>query len=155
MQMETGQTNLGYLLNKASLSLRRRLSGRLEAHGVTAAQWGVLRDLACREELPPERRETSPAQIAARLEQDRPTLSGILERLRVKGLVTSDSNPQDKRSQLIGLTEKARSLLPILEREADLVLEQALAGLDGEASDLLQQALQRLIANLNEPEAGQ
>lgn len=150
MKPQTDQQNLGFLLHKAAHLLRRSLSERLEEHGITAAQWGVLRDLAVQEKLPAESRGCTPGQIAARLEQDRPTMTGILERLQKKGLIRVDANPRDRRSQLVVLSREAAALIPALDHESRLVLEQGLGSLEPAERQQLRLLLCRFIGSLEE-----
>lgn len=150
MKLQPEHQNVGFLLYKAAHALRRNLSDRLEGHGITAAQWGVLRDLAAQEQLPAEARGCTPGQIAARLEQDRPTMTGILERLQKKGLVRMDANPRDRRSQLVALAGEAAELVPTLNDESRKVLEQGLRRLDPVEQEQLQQLLCRFIGSLDE-----
>jgi DNA-binding MarR family transcriptional regulator len=132
--------------------LRRKLTERIDRYEITAAQWSVLRDLSSQEELPADMRQVAPAQLAARLEQDRPTLSGILERLRQKGLVLMEANPKDRRSQLIRLTEQAHAVIPALEEESRQVLQLALSGFAGKERELLGTLLLRMIGSLDKGE---
>lgn len=150
--MEPEYQNIGYLLNKAALRLRWRLSERLEEHGVTLSQWAVLRDLASQDQLPPQERKLTPALIAARLEMDRPTLSGILDRLAGKGWVRVEANPQDRRSQLVSLTEPSKALIPRLERASGSVLEYAVGGMEDAELDMLRASLIKLIHHMDEGE---
>lgn len=146
--MQPEHTNIGYLLNKATLILRRKLADELASHDITPAQWSVLRDLAHQATLSEGGPHTSPAQIAERLEMDRPTLSGIMDRLQKKEWVTIRTNPKDRRSQLVELTEQAAQLIPSLERASQQVLQQALLHIAGDQITILQTTLLQMIMNL-------
>lgn len=144
-----GRDNIGYLLNKAAWTMRRQLSQAVEPHGLTAAQWSVLRDVAEQEKRPPQEREVTPAHIAARLEQDRATLSGILDRLRKRGWITLQPRPEDRRSVKVELTAEAADPIRTGERESARILMTALTGMDNNELDQLGEALRRIINNIN------
>ncbi|WP_438446476.1 MarR family winged helix-turn-helix transcriptional regulator [Gorillibacterium sp. sgz5001074] len=150
--MEPEKSNIGYLLNKAALRLKWKLSSRLEQHGITIAQWSVLRDLAYQAQMTPGERRNTPAQIAARLEMDRPTLSGILERMSKKQWVRISTHPQDRRSQLVELTEEAEALISPLMRESEETLRLALQRMEDDEINRLRATLAKLIHNLDEGE---
>lgn len=70
--------NLGYLLHKVSIMTKTELSNQLKEYKITAQQWSVLKDIS----LYPN--GTTPAMIAERLLADRPTVTGIIQRLLQK-----------------------------------------------------------------------
>ena len=77
--------NLGYLLNKSTLLLKWELGKKLLNYDLTVPQWSVLRDLYVQEMLSEQERLITPAHVAERLLADRPTISGVIERLSKKG----------------------------------------------------------------------
>jgi len=146
--MQPEPTNISYLLNKATLILRRKLSDGLSPYDITPAQWSVLRDLAHQSRQEEGTGHTSPAQIAERLEMDRPTLSGIMDRLQKKEWVTVRPNPRDRRSQLVELTELANQLIPSIEQVSEQVLQHALLHIEADQVTILQTTLLQMIGNL-------
>lgn len=153
--MMTEPHHLGYLLNKVTLLLKRELSKKLIANDITPSQWAVLQDLYMQEMLSEEERENTPAHIAERIFADRPTVSGILNRLSTKGLIQVRPNPADRRSQVISLTQEAKKLLPSLQNDAEAVLSQAVMGLPDEQLQPLTNALLSMIRNLELGETSQ
>lgn len=145
--------NLGYLINKASRLAKWDLNNSLAEEGITSAQWGLIRDIYINEKLCNSEEEKlqklTPAAIAERLRADRPTISCMLERLVKQGLANRISNPKDRRSQMIHLTEKAKELMPKLEFLSDNTLERAVKGFDENEVKQLKQYLMRVIENLN------
>lgn len=91
-----------------------------------------------------------PAQVAERLHADRPTISGIIDRLSKKGLIQIERNPADRRSQLLRLTREAKQLYPILEQDANNTISQALTGLSAEQIKQLTTSLVIVIQNLEQ-----
>ena len=69
--------NLGYLLHKVSIMTKTELSNQLKEYKITAQQWSVLRIYLFIQMEPP-------AMIAERLLADRPTVTGIIQRLLQK-----------------------------------------------------------------------
>lgn len=119
--------NIGYLLNKAARGMKWHLNRKLEHYGLTSSQWAVLKDLQLQARFG-TKLETTPAAIAERLGIDRPTMSGIVSRLCRNEWVETETNPEDKRSQLIKLTSKARTTLKGVEDISSEIIDTALKG---------------------------
>ena len=137
---------LGYLINKASKTARWELSNKLENVGLTASQYAVIKDVEICEAM---HMNATPAEIAKRLNSDRPTVSGILERLVKLGWVYRVMRPEDKRSHFIKLTEKAMDNLHILEDLSDRTMDEALRGFSEEELNNLTEYLSRIIGNFS------
>ena len=117
-------TDVGYLLNKATRHLRLRLAEALAGTGLTPQQAAVL--LAIGRSIDGR---LTPRTIAESVDTDQATTSGLLERLTRDGWLRSEPHPDDGRSRLIGLTEKAEQALPaVLPAQTDA----GLAGIDSE-----------------------
>jgi len=87
--------NLSYLIIKASRHLKNKLDKALKEFDITAAQFSVIIQIHS---------SSSPitaAEISQRLGSDRPTISGIINRLEKKGIVFKVINPKDKRSSYL------------------------------------------------------
>lgn len=146
--MNLPETNVGYLLNKVTQALKTELGNKLRPFDITVPQWSVLRDLYYQEQLANLERKASPAQIAERLHSDRPTISGVIDRLHNKGLIQKKINPTDRRSQVLYLTEAALHLIPTLERASQETIQIALSDIqDSQVSELVT-SLQSIIKNL-------
>ncbi|ERI95000.1 transcriptional regulator, MarR family [Clostridiales bacterium oral taxon 876 str. F0540] len=139
--------NIGYLINKASRSLRWQLNKSLEKYNITSTQWSVLKDLNILSEKN-RNQEATPAAIANRLNMDRPTMSGVMNRLVKNGWIKTETNPGDKRSQIINLTDKSKDVLFELEALSDEILIQALKEFETEEKEILKGLLIRIIDNL-------
>ncbi len=103
--------SLGSLLRLLAQEVGEALDRRLAAHGVSAAQWAVLRVLGAHEKI-------SLATLGAALDMDKGALSRMIGRLVALGLVRRVGNPQSRREVSLSLTPKARALAPRLAREA-------------------------------------
>lgn len=140
------ESNIGFLLNKATRLMKGHFDNHLKEFDITTPQWSVLIDLALHNEK--QEPNLSPAAVASRLNMDRPTMSGITERLIKKGLIVSQVNHQDRRSQTLSLTPKGQKLVPELQKIGDTILAKAVGdfGMKGEAE--LRLYLTKIIKNL-------
>ncbi|AFQ13070.1 MarR family transcriptional regulator [Bacillus pacificus] len=134
--------NLGYLLNKVSVMTKTELTNQLKEYKVTAQQWAVLKDIS----LHPT--GTTPAMIAERLFADRPTVTGIIQRLLQKDWIITKHNPNDKRSHLVFLTDKANSLLNELEHISNDVIRLSIKDIPKDEIEITIGVLQNMIQNL-------
>jgi DNA-binding MarR family transcriptional regulator len=145
--------NLGYLINKAARMTKWDLNNSLLSLGITSTQWGMIRDISLTEKtcITEEERlnKLTPAAIAERLCADRPTVSCMLEKLVKQGWAYRISNPKDRRSQIILLTDKAKELIPSLERLSESTLEKAVKGFGENEVEQLKHYLARVIENLS------
>ena len=112
---------------------RRALGGTLEPHGVTLQQYNVLRILrgAGEEGLPT-------LEIAARMIEQTPGITRLLDRLEAKGLVTRERCAQDRRQVLCMITPAGLRLLERLDAPVDAADRAIFARLGaGELTTLL------------------
>lgn len=84
--------------------------------------------------------------LAERLRLTNPTLTGIVDRLEIAGMVERIPNPSDRRSILINLTEKGASISAELNAQMLTANQEFLASLSNEEEAMLRGLLQRLIS---------
>jgi DNA-binding MarR family transcriptional regulator len=89
---------------RAARALARRFDDALRPVGLTNGQFSLLMSLN-------RPAPTSMAAVAALLGMDRTTLTAALKPLARRGLVTVVADPDDRRSRLVALTPKGRSVL--------------------------------------------
>lgn len=106
------ETHLGYWMRLVSNHVSHSFSQKLEARGVTVAEWVILRDLL-------RSGETAPSSVAQSLGLTRGAVSKLVERLVAKGLIDRTSEEDDRRYQRIALTRAGRALVPHLAHLAD------------------------------------
>jgi DNA-binding MarR family transcriptional regulator len=144
--------NLGYLINKAARMTKWDLNNALTDVGITSAQWGLIRDIFLTERICNNEAERlcklTPAAIAERMHADRPTISCMVEKLVKQDFAYRVSNPNDRRSQIILLTDKAKVLIPKLMQLAEDTLEKATTGFSEEDTKQLKEYLSKVIENL-------
>ncbi|WP_439873252.1 MarR family winged helix-turn-helix transcriptional regulator (plasmid) [Bacillus mycoides] len=136
--------NLGYLLHKISVMTKTELTNQLKEYNITAQQWAVLKDIS----LYPN--GTTPAMIADRLLADRPTVTGIIQRLLQKGWVVTKHNPSDKRSHLVTLTDKVSSLIHEIEHVSNDVIKITIMNIPKDEIEITMSVLKNMIQNLKE-----
>ena len=91
-------------VQRAARALARRFDEELRPFELTNGQFSLL--MALNRPSPPP---MSP--VAALLAMDRTTLTAALKPLERRGLVKIDSDPKDRRSRVLVLTEAGRRLL--------------------------------------------
>ncbi len=104
--------HLGYWLRFVSNHVSHAFARKVEARGVTVAEWVVMRELF-------DRGEDLPARIAERLNVTRGAVTKLADRLLDKGLITRRAHPDDARAQILSLTDQGRALVPDLAELAD------------------------------------
>ncbi len=107
--------NLSYLLIKASRFLKGALDRRLQEYDVTATQFSVLNQISYKNG------NITSAEVADCLESDRPTISGVINRLEKSGLVEKVDNPDDKRSVYLKLNQQTLELVDEIRDVSDQV----------------------------------
>ncbi|WMJ89735.1 MarR family winged helix-turn-helix transcriptional regulator [Anaerocolumna sp. MB42-C2] len=121
------EKEIGYILHRAAMSAKCHFTNKLSKFDITPGQLAVLKEIYYYQ-INNNELGLSPACIAARLEFDRPTMTGILERMEAQGWAERVLNPQDKRSCLIRVTKKATDKLKELE---DIATENSFRILKG------------------------
>lgn len=106
------EAHLGYWLRFVSNHVSHAFALKVEAHGVTVAEWVVLRDLLDAGAVPP-------SQIAERMGVTRGAITKLADRLIGKGLVTRTAREDDRRFQTLAITDAGRALVPDLAGLAD------------------------------------
>lgn len=111
-QVSDLKSHLGFWMRFVSNHVSHRFASRLEGSGVTVAEWVILRELYGIE-------STAPSDLASITGLTRGAVSKLVERLRVKKLVTRVEAVEDRRFQKIALTAAAKKLVPELAAMAD------------------------------------
>lgn len=89
-------------------------------------------------------------RVAGLIAFDRTTISGVLERLEAKGLLTRTASKDDKRIKILDLTAGGKKLLAGIEPHVVRVQARILAPLDREEQVTLMALLGRLVADNND-----
>lgn len=105
-------------IRRAEQALMVHHDSVLRAHGLTMAQYGVLLALS-------EGGEQSGAQLARSCGVTQQTMTGVLQGLKLKGLIDRQQSTAHAKVQLAHLTPRGRSVLEGAYAEVD-ILERAL-----------------------------
>ena len=128
---------LAYLLKRALLELDGLHDENLAPYGISARELAVLLLLDARE---PE----SQQQAGKRLGVDRTTMVALIDALESKELVVRRPDPEDRRRNVIALTDSGRKTLRQATRASDQAEQRLLAELDEAESAQLRSLLRRI-----------
>jgi DNA-binding MarR family transcriptional regulator len=106
------EDHAGYWLRYVSNHVSHAFAHKLEAQGVTVAEWVLLRDMLATG-------VASPSQLADTLGMTRGAISKLVDRLCQKQLALRASAEGDQRYQTVELTAAGKRLVPVLARLAD------------------------------------
>jgi DNA-binding MarR family transcriptional regulator len=107
------EAHLGYWLRFVSNHVSHAFSQKVQARGVTVAEWVVLRELLEQAD------GMAPSALAARLGMTRGAISKLADRLVAKALIVREVDADDRRFQALALTPAGRALVPALSALAD------------------------------------
>jgi DNA-binding MarR family transcriptional regulator len=133
---------LPFEIGETAHALRRAFDRRAVTLGVTRAQWKVLFRLS----RTPGLRQV---ELADMLDVEPITLSRIVDRLQEAGLVERVADPADRRAWRLQLTDKAQPLIAKLRKLAEVLVDEAFAGIDPDQVAMMRTNLQKIRENLN------
>jgi DNA-binding MarR family transcriptional regulator len=129
---------LGYLLKHAQLGLAELTAAALEPYALTGRELAVLTVLAGDE-------PASQQQAAQRLGVDRTTMVALVDALEDKGLVRRHAHAEDRRRNVVELTEAGHGTLHQAGQAAQEAERRFLAPLSARDAQRLKGALLTLI----------
>jgi DNA-binding MarR family transcriptional regulator len=133
---------LGYLFKHAAMRLQELHVQALTPFGIDARQLGVLLVLAGHE-------PASQQQAAQRLGVDRTTMVALLDTLEDKGLVFRHPHAEDRRRNVIELTDHGMDTLRRAIQASDDAERALLAPLSPQDRKRLRDALQLIVVHRN------
>lgn len=139
--------DLTYTINLCSKLIKNRMNKELEKEGITVAQFNLLKDIELHLKLE-KNDELTPVLIASRLDMDKPTISGIINRLIYKGYLEKLPNENDRRSYLVTLTEKAKIQMESFEKINSNIVDLAIDGIEKERLYVLSEVLLDIMLNV-------
>src|SRR5271154_4366674 len=104
--------HLGYWLRYVSNHVSQAFARKVEAHGVTVAEWVLMRQLL-------EVQALAPSRLAECMGMTRGAISKLADRLIAKSLLIRIADPKDGRAQTLSLTRPGLSMVPRLAALAD------------------------------------
>ena len=122
--------------------LRRRMAALVEPFGITVQQFNVLRILrgGGPDGLPT-------LEVGARMVEETPGVTRLLDRLEGKGLVRRRRCPRDRRQHLCWITHQGLELLASLDEPVVRNSNEALKGLTRDEQSALVRMLDRVRAS--------
>jgi DNA-binding MarR family transcriptional regulator len=132
-----------FITGKASTAIARRLQKNFKQNGVeiTIEQWSVLYHLWKQDGL-------NQQELCNATFRDKPSITRLVDNLEKLKLVKRISSKEDRRRNLIYLTETARKLQDQSMELANQTLNEALEGVDPEDIELCKSVLQKVYDNL-------
>jgi DNA-binding MarR family transcriptional regulator len=114
------EDSLGFLVNQASRSIRRRFDRELASRDlrVTGEQFGVLVHLWQQGDLHQK-------DLAGVLAKDKTTIARLVGVLEARGMVSRKADRSDRRHNLVRLTDLGRESMAELTAAAQVVLSEA------------------------------
>ena len=109
----------------------------LDSLGITQGEGHILSHLAASG-------DTSIAELHRTLAHRRSTLTSILDRLAERQYISRESDPQDRRSFIVRLSTKGKTVAARVHRELARIEEGALKGITGREFQSVVKALQTL-----------
>jgi DNA-binding MarR family transcriptional regulator len=132
---------IGVLVHEASRLRRKAIDQLLKPLGITGTQWWVLTSVSLRPGL-------SQARLADELNLGKVALGGLVDRLMKNGLIDRRPEAQDKRVNLIFLSEAGMNLVKDIKRISSGVQDDALDGISLDEIDTTIFVLERMMENL-------
>lgn len=129
--------DIGYLLINHAKRLKAAQNHALEASNITVSQWALLAALA-------RVTTATAAELAAALDMDKPTVSGIVSRLTTKGLIAQNPKPSDRRARVLSLTPQGQATYTHCAQVAKQTVAAYLTPLAAEQQHQLQALLTQL-----------
>ena len=131
---------LGYLLKHAQLRMAELNAKALTPYGIDGRELAVLVVLAGRE-------PASQQHAAQRLGIDRTTMVALLDTLEAKGLVSRRPHADDRRRNVVELTDAGQETLRRATEASDAAERRFLAPLGPEAAQQLRSSLQAVVTH--------
>jgi len=137
------EAQIPYWINRLGFMLRAELQVRVEkaGHDLAAEEWALLMVLWRDGPMPMGR-------LAGITLRDRTTVTRVVDRLVVKGLLQRKEEEDDRRQVVVQVTELGYRSQPSLVRAVEPLIEMAGEGIPREELDLTLAVLKRMAANL-------
>ncbi len=115
------EESVGYLMKRIMLSIVYQADKRLDAHGLTSAQWGPLLRIR-------NAGSTTVAELARWLQVDAGAMTRLLDRLEKKSLCKRVRSTEDRRVVQIELTPEGEAAIAGVPAVLSEVMNAHLAG---------------------------
>lgn len=135
--------SLGFKLDRASRINTLNLSKNLKENGflITPEQWGVINFLLQENGL-------TQSEIGKLINKDHTCVSRLIDNLIKKGLIKREVSVEDKRINLVYLTDEGKRLQKDVVGTVNASLDRAFQGISEEEKEIFSKVLDRIIENL-------
>jgi DNA-binding MarR family transcriptional regulator len=137
------EQSIGYLFRYGYRAFARAISIELQPFEISSGQWSVLRVLWETEGL-------SQVELAENMRVEKASLTGMLDVMERRGLISRTRNTEDRRKVNIHLTPRARALKDKLLPYRAKINRKATRGMTPEEVETLLRLLTQVIRNLEE-----
>ncbi len=138
------QNSLGYLVNKASRTIRKYFNQELmkKGYSVTGEQFDVLAHLWDKDGQHQQR-------LAETLCKDKTTMTRLIKSIEALNLVKRVTNKKDERQKLVYLTRSGKKIMKVLNSLAQEVSVKAQKGIDPKNMATCKNVLRRVHETLS------
>ena len=128
----------------ASIAVARRLQRNFRSAGldITIEQWTILYHLWKEDCL-------SQQELCNRTYRDKPSITRLIDNMEKQKLLKRSSHKNDKRINLVCLTEAGKALQETTLSLANQTMDEALNGVKKEEIEIVKNVLQKVYDNLN------
>ena len=130
--------SLGFIMGMTYRKVATFFQGLLKEYGITPEQWSVLYQIERADGMIQK-------EIAERSGKDKPTTTRILDHLEEKGLISKQIGHNDRRSFVVYITDKGKSLI----EETIPIEQQATIEIKRCVSDEEYEVLMALLLRIN------
>jgi len=139
--MDRVEDCISFVVGKAAQRVSRRARDLLVPHGVTPAQYAVLKSIC-------DSRCKTASELIQRLMIDTATLTGIVDRLEAADFVIRQDHPRDRRVHVLNPTRKARRQIGSMDQAMD-TLNAEMRKLMGPEANAVWKGLRKLNPGTN------
>jgi DNA-binding MarR family transcriptional regulator len=146
MALKDTPSTLGFLFIDIARLLRRNLDRRLQALGLTQAQWRAIARLARNEGM-------TQIDLAESLETQPITVTRLVDRMEKAGWVERRAHPHDRRAVRLFLTPRSQPILAEMQARGADTMSEATRGVAVGAQKQLLDTLDHIKQNLSAADA--
>ncbi|MFP7492222.1 MarR family transcriptional regulator [Terribacillus saccharophilus] len=139
--MNRTQDELGLILSRTYLSLKRETSRMLQQFDLTPEQLSLVAELTKQDNI-------TQKELADLTEREQTTVTKIIDKLVKKGLVTRGHDPHDRRAIRLKITADGRDLVETIKPKLKEVENHAYQGFQESDIELLHNLIHKLYQNL-------
>lgn len=132
--------HIGILIKKTSQAFEKSASQVLAPYDLTPSQFKILKYVT----LNPEA-SVRQIDLETYFGMSNPTVTGIIQNLEKKGMIYRKSHPDDKRSKIIILSEKAKNARHFILETSDNIEANFTKGLTPQEKDIMRTLLLKLL----------